>query len=143
MAELSERLGAEKENVERFRLDLEDVLSREEYSLVEAAAVSAFLLRICSGMENILASALEQSGASPARSASWHKDLLNAAVSKGIIKEWLAVELSEYMAFRQFFVRGRGFVPEDASVKYLAVNMSNVWSDYSKQVDEYFKTTKK
>lgn len=143
MADLSERLGAEKDAVGRFLLDLDDVLSRGEYSFVEAAAVSTLLQRICCGMENILSIALEQSGANPQRGVFWRRDLLNAAVSRGIIKEWLSVELFEYMAFRQFFAHGRGYVPEDSSVKYLAVNMSNIWSDYSKQVEEYVKTTKK
>jgi uncharacterized protein YutE (UPF0331/DUF86 family) len=143
MADLQERLDAEKESVERFLWDLEDVLSREEYSPVEAAAVAAFLQRIYCGVENILSYLLEDAKASPEKSINWHRDLLNEAASRGIIKEWLAAELSEYMAFRQFFAHGRGYVPEEAPVKHMASNMSNIWTEFYKQVDEYVRTAKK
>ncbi|MFZ2456267.1 MAG: hypothetical protein WAX07_07310 [Candidatus Altiarchaeia archaeon] len=143
MADLSEKLDAEKEFIERFLWDLEDVLSREEYSPVEAAAVAAFLQRIYCGIENMLACLLDDVNALPQKSLNWHRDVLNIAASKGIIKEWLAVELSEYMAFRQFFAHGRGYVPEEAPVKHMAGNMSNVWTEYYKQVEEYLRTTRK
>ena len=65
MANLEEKIDAEKESVERFLWDLEDVLSRDEYSPVEAAAVAAFLQRIYCGMENILCFLLEDAKARP------------------------------------------------------------------------------
>jgi len=143
MADLSEKLDAEKESVERFLWDLEDVLSREEYSPIEAAAVAAFLQRIYCGIENMLSCILEDAKAQPPKGINWHRDLLNEAASKGIVKEWLAAELSEYMAFRQFFAHGRGYVPEEAPVKHMASNMSNVWTEYYKQIEEYIRATRK
>jgi uncharacterized protein YutE (UPF0331/DUF86 family) len=143
MADLSGKLDAEKESVERFMWDLEDVLSREEYSPVEAAAVAAFLQRIYVGMENMLAYVLEDAKACPEKGVNWHRDVLNGASAKGIIKEWMAAELAEYMAFRQFFAHGRGYVPEEAPVRHMASNMSNVWNEFYKQIDEYIRMPKK
>ncbi len=140
MANLSEKLDAEKEVVERFLWDLEDVLSREEYSMVEAAAVAAFLQRIYSGIENILLLILESEGVELSHSLTRHRELLDSSVSKGIIADWMAIELSEYLAFRQFFAYGHGYVPEEAHVKGLANNMSNVWSEFVKQMEEHVKT---
>jgi uncharacterized protein YutE (UPF0331/DUF86 family) len=143
MADLSEKLDAEKEGVERFLWDLEDVLSREEYSPVEAAAVAAFLQRIYCGIENMLSYLLEDAKASPQKGINRHRDLLNAAASKGIVTEWLASELSEYLAFRQFFAHGRGYVPQEAPIKHMAGNMSSVWTEFYKQAEEYIRTTRK
>jgi hypothetical protein len=143
MADLSEKLDAEKESIERFLWDLEDVLSREEYSPVEAAAVAAFLQRIYCGVENMLSYILEDANVSPQKTLNWHRDLLNEAAAKGVIKEWLAAELSEYLAFRQFFAHGRCYVPEEAPVKHMASNVSNVWTEFYKQIEEYMRTARK
>lgn len=143
MADLTQKIDAERESVERFLWDLEDVLSREEYTCVEAAAVAAFLQRIYCGIENIIRFILEDAKSCPERTVNWHRDLLNAAAAKGIIKEWLASELAEYMAFRQFFAHGRGYVPEEAPVKHMANNISNVWSEFHKQTEDYIKNSRR
>jgi len=106
MSALSDRLDAEKESVERFLWGLEDVLSGDEYSSVEAAAVAAFLQRVYLGIENMLSYVLEDVKAYPGDKVTWRRDVLNQASSHGVVREWLAADLAEYMAFCEFFPVG-------------------------------------
>ena len=107
MVDLTRRIAAEKENVERTLRNLREALARQERSAIELAAIATFLHNIYNGMENILYQVLKAKGAELAKSQTWHKDLLDFSSSHGIISEELSDRLYEYLTFRLFL---RSFV---------------------------------
>ena len=54
MAQLRERVLAEKENVEIALANLDEAMSRKDRSVVELAAAASFVHNVYNGVENIL-----------------------------------------------------------------------------------------
>lgn len=73
------------------------------------------------------------------KSSTWHKDLLNLAVSFEIITEKLSDELYKYLSFRHFFVHGYGFMLEEVYLKELADNITNIWTQFIEESESNFK----
>ncbi|MFH0795878.1 MAG: hypothetical protein V2A65_02335 [Candidatus Omnitrophota bacterium] len=137
MVELSKQIAAEKENVEISLSNLKDALRRTKRSAVELAAMATFLHNIYNGIENILKQVLKAEGCKIPKSETWHKDLLNLAVSDGIIPNKLAEELYEYLAFRHFFLHAYGFMLKETQVRGLANNIPNVWSEFISAIEKH------
>lgn len=140
MVDLSRKIAAEKENVERALDNLKDVMGRKEKSVIELAAIATFLHGIYNGIENILKHILKAEGTELLKSETWHKDLLNTSVSIGIIPEKLSDEIYEYLTFRHFFVHGYGFMLEEAHLENLARNIPSVWSQLLSAIEIYCRT---
>lgn len=130
MVDLSKRIEAEKENVETALANLEEAMSRTDRDIVALAAMATFLHNIYNGIENILKQILMSKGIKLPRTDTWHKDLLETAVSKGIISEELSDKLYEYLTFRHFFIHSYGFMLEDAHLKRLTENISDIWNQF-------------
>ncbi|MFZ3384513.1 MAG: hypothetical protein WA144_11370, partial [Candidatus Methanoperedens sp.] len=73
------------------------------------------------------------------RSTSWHKDMLNRAISMRIISEKLSDELYEYMTFRHFFVHAYGFMLDEARLVELADRIPEVWSQFLLELETFLK----
>ncbi|MCK4294370.1 MAG: DUF86 domain-containing protein [Planctomycetes bacterium] len=127
MVDLTRKIAAEKENVEKALDNLKDAMGRKERSTVELAAIATFLHNIYNGIENILKQALKAKGAEIPKSETSHKDLLDLSVSNGIIPEKLSDQLYEYLTFRHFFVHAYGFMLEEMHLEDLANNIPDVW----------------
>jgi hypothetical protein len=54
MVDLTRKIAAEKENVEKALGNLKDAMGRKKRSTVELAAIATFLHNIYNGIENIL-----------------------------------------------------------------------------------------
>lgn len=130
MGKLPKQILAEKENVEMALDNLKDAMARKEKSIVEWAAVGAFLQNIYNGVENILKQILSEKNIEIPKSDTWHKDLVNLSVSSGVISEQLSDRLYEYLTFRHFFVHAYGFMLEESHLKDLASNIQDVWSQF-------------
>jgi hypothetical protein len=102
MDELVQEVTAEKEHIEKTLLALSEALSRPEKTIIELAAIGAFLHNIYSGMENILKRILKFEGITIPGSQSSHKDLLDHSVAAGVISQSLSEELDEYRGFGTF-----------------------------------------
>ena len=106
MVPLKKRIEAEKANVEETLKNLDTALSRDPMTVVELAAIGAFLHNFYGGVENISKQVLLDHGKVIPTSGSWHKELLEATVCEGILSRPLADELYDYLAFRHFFAHG-------------------------------------
>jgi len=137
MANLPKEILAEKENVEKALINLTDAIARPEKSIIELSAMATFLHNIYNGIENILKQVLKIKGIELPKSETWHKDLLNASVSLGIISEGLSDELFEYLTFRHFFVHAYGFMLDEAQLEDLSNNIYKVWSQFLLEIEKY------
>ncbi len=130
MVDLTRKIAAEKENVEKALDNLKDAMGRKERSTVELAAIATFLHNIYNGIENILKQVLKSRGNEIPKSETSHKDLLDISVSNGIIPEKLSDQLYEYLTFRHFFVHAYGFMLEEIHLEDLANNIPDVWLQF-------------
>ena len=108
---LREYCDAEFENIDTVVDELNSVVLLEKgaYSTAELAAVSTFIHNCYNGIENILKRVLSQKNIKTKDAPTWHKDLLKAALDKGIIPNDLYEILSNYLSFRHFFVHAYSF----------------------------------
>ena len=137
MVDLTRKIAAEKENVEKALDNLKDAMGRKERSTVELAAIATFLHNIYNGIENILKQVLKSRGNEIPKSETSHKDLLDIFVSDGIIPEKLSDQLYEYLTFRHFFVHAYGFMLEEIHLEDLANNIPDVWLKFLLAIQRY------
>jgi len=142
MDDLSKRILAEKENVEKALANLDKALKRKKKSVIELAAIGTFLHNIYNGIENILNQILKEKNIKVSKSESWHKDLLNLSVTNKIISLTLSDELYEYLTFRHFFVHAYRFMLVEDQLKDLAENISRIWSEFVLEIQNYITTAK-
>ena len=134
MGRISKQIIAEKHNVDAALDNLTKAMARTKKSVVEMAAVGTFLHNIYNGIENILKQIVHLKNIEIPQSNSWHKDLLNLSVSKGIISEELSDQLYEYLTFRHFFIHSYGFMLEEEHLKGLASNIPDVWMRFISEI---------
>ncbi|MFH1440682.1 MAG: hypothetical protein ABIH18_01370 [Candidatus Omnitrophota bacterium] len=139
MGNLTKEILAEKENVEKVLNNLKDVEARHIKSVIELAAIAAFLHNIYNGIENILKQVLKVKGFKVPQSKNWHKDLLNFSTTEKIITKKLADELYEYLTFRHFFVHGYSFELKEAQLQNLTHNIPAVWSRFILEIERVIK----
>lgn len=137
MVDLTRKIAAEKENVEKALDNLKDAMGRKERSTVELAAIATFIHNIYNGIENILKQVLKAKGTEIPKSETSHKDLLDLSVSIGVIPEKLSDQLYEYLTFRHFFVHAYGFMLEEIHLEDLANNISDVWLKFLLAIQRY------
>lgn len=134
MDRLPKQILAEKENVEIALSNIKDVVARKEKSVIELAAMGTFLHNIYNGIENILKQILNAKNVNIPKTDTWHKDLLDISVSKGIISGELSDSLYEYLTFRHFFVHAYGFMLEEDQLEDLITNIPDVWKQFLLEV---------
>jgi len=106
MADTRERVEAEFENIARVVSELPSGLSCDALSPLERAGIGSLLHSFYNGIENVLKQTLSSRDIELPAGPSWHRDLLSAANTAGIISETLAKDLRRYLAFRHFFSHG-------------------------------------
>lgn len=99
--------------------------------------MATFLHNIYNGIENILNQMLKAKGVRVARSETWHKDVLEAAVHHSIVSESLADRLYEYLTFRHFFIHGYGFMLDDAQLRPLADDIGGIWEQFVGAIERH------
>lgn len=96
------RVEAEFQAVEKALAALPD-RPLHTLSQLEIAGVAALLHNIYNGLENVIKQAFQAKGIPVPQGESWHRDLLQVAVSKNILSPELTDDLKRYLAFRHFF----------------------------------------
>ena len=103
MANLTARVNAELENIERALTEIPSYDKLHKLSTLELAGVATFLHNFYNGIENILKQILIDRNIQIPELSTWHRDLLNIAAAKNIISDSTKISLGEYLAFRHFF----------------------------------------
>ena len=120
--------------------NLEAAMARPVKTVIELAAIGAFLHNIYNGIENILKQVLKLKNIQITKGENWHKELLTLSVSHGIITENMSDELYEYLTFRHYFVHAYGFMLEEAPLVALADNIPDVWSRLLSEIETSLRT---
>ena len=130
---------AEFENIETVMSDLSSVVKEgaSEYSTPELAAIATFLHNIYNGSENVLKRILISKGSEIRKTPTWHRDLLRTALEKGIIDSDLYGQLSEYLAFRHFFVHAYSFNLNWEALQPLVNNLENMLKIFRSSIMRY------
>ncbi|MDI6780673.1 MAG: DUF86 domain-containing protein [bacterium] len=139
MGEHEEYYKAEKQAMERTMELLTKGLSREPKEELDYAGIATYLHNLYSGVENILKHVLKHSRIRIVQSETWHRELLMAAVSHGIISELLTEQLRGYLKFRHFFIHGYGFMLDAELLIPLAEKANHVFASFLKEIQSYKK----
>ncbi len=137
--QLKEYCEAEFENIDTVVSDLFSVVKDDtsEYSTPELAAIATFLHNIYNGFENILKRVLISEKIEIKNTPTWHKDMLKTSFEKGIIDDRLYNTLSEYLAFRHFFVHAYSFNLDWNALKPLVNNIKDTLKMFKSTIIRY------
>ena len=139
--QLKDQCEAEFENIQAVLDELSAVVrpQKTDYTIVELAAIAAFLHNIYNGIENILKRILYYKDMKLKTDATWHKELLKAANETGIISSDLYQTLSGYLSFRHFFVHAYSFTLRWEEIKPLAERIDDTLRTFKASVFGYIK----
>ncbi|MCK4421031.1 hypothetical protein KAW48_04455 [candidate division WOR-3 bacterium] len=143
MANVKEKVLAEIDNIEKVLVELKKVKDRSNKELVVLVGLGAYLQNIYNGMENILKQLLLFNNISIPETPSWHKDLLNLSVKHHIITLEMTDKIGRYLFFRHFFTHSYGFLIEESKLKPLMDNISNVYSEFKREISDYLTSIEK
>ena len=139
MAEVHKRVEAELENIEHVVAELPGSDSLPSLSSLELAGVGALIHNFYNGIENILKQIVISCGKELPDNSSWHRDLVNIAVSNDIISESTAKELRRYLAFRHFFSHGYSFDLDKEHVIPLVKDIQGVLASFRDDINRTLK----
>ena len=103
------------------------------------AGVAALIHNFYNGIENILKQIVISCGKELPDNSSWHRDLVNIAVSNDIISESTAKELRQYLAFRHFFSHGYSFDLDKEHVIPLVKDIQGVLASFRDDINRTLK----
>jgi hypothetical protein len=109
MANLSEKVEAELEQIEQALREVPSARGMHKLSVLELAGTAPLLSSFYHGVENILKQSLLATETALPGGAAWHRDLLQAACAQGIVSAETRDQLAPYLAFRHFFTHAYGF----------------------------------
>ena len=138
MADLQRRIAVEIYNISIALDEINKVKNKENKTKIEIAGIAAFLHNFYSGIENILKQILSEKNINIVKTEFWHKTLLEVSVKNQIISPEFKNSLSDYLAFRHFFVHSYGFMLDEYRLLSLANNASDIFTEFKKNITEHF-----
>jgi uncharacterized protein YutE (UPF0331/DUF86 family) len=137
MPNVKEKIYAEMENITKVLIELEKVKDRPNKELVVLIGIGAYLQNVYTGMENILKQLLSHKSISIPDTPTWHKDLLNLSVGNNFITKETADKIGKYLFFRHFFTHAYGFLIEEEKLEPLMNSISDIYSEFKREIDNY------
>jgi hypothetical protein len=139
--QLKDQCEAEFENIQAVLDELSAVVRPQKtgYTIVELAAIAAFLHNSYNGIENILKRILYYKEVKLKTDATWHKELLKTAAETGVISTNLHETLSGYLSFRHFFVHAYSFTLRWEEIKPLVERIDDTLKTFKASVFLYIK----
>ena len=138
MADLQERIKVEIYNISQALEEINNTKDKKDKTKIELAGIAAFLHNFYTGIENILKQILLEKKIAIVKTEFWHKALLDICVENQIISIGFKHSLSDYLAFRHFFVHAYGFMLDENRLVSLADNASDIFSKFKENIKEYF-----
>jgi hypothetical protein len=140
LASLPKEILAEEQNVAGALALLKEAMSRTQRTGVELTAMATCMHNVYNGVENILKQVLRQQNVTLPPSPTWHKDLLNHAISTHVVSADLGILLFDYLGFRHFFVHAYGFKLDAEQISDLAQDIQSVWDRFTREVAAFFRS---
>lgn len=140
--ELKQYCDVEFQKMDRIAGEILAIFNPEksEYTIVEHAAIGAFIMNIYRGFENILKEMLIFDKLDVTDSPEWHEKILKKAGEMGILPPDLLQILSQYLSFRSYFVYKCIFDINWDEIKVLVIAMKGVLEKFKTEVYEYIQT---
>jgi hypothetical protein len=113
---------------------------KTDYTLSERASISAFLVNVYGGFENILKQMLIFDKLDVSDSPSWHEKVLKKSSEIGILTPDLFQIFSKYLAFRNYFIYTYVFNIKWEETKVLVDVLKEVLANFKTEVDDYIQT---
>jgi uncharacterized protein YutE (UPF0331/DUF86 family) len=134
MVDYKEHIEAEFEAIEKALSSFPHV-SFSALSPLELAGVAALLHNFYNGIENVLKQVFQKRNLMIPEGPSWHKDLINEAISGKIISESLAHELKRFLAFRHFFSHAYALDLISDRIEPLARDASQIFANFKTEIE--------
>ncbi len=140
--QLREYCEAEYENIDTVLAEIVLLIvpGKSDYSTPELAALATFIHNCYNGFENVLKLVLLYESIEITDSATWHKDLLQKATTRGIIGKTLRDRLSVYLSFRHFFIHAYSFTLKWKELKPLVEGIAGTVVDFKTAMSRYIET---
>ena len=134
MKPLRERVEAELEQIERVLAEFPQNRLYADLSVLELAGLSTLLHNFYNGIEAILKHVVQDRGLAIPDGPAWHRDLVNLAVSNGLIAPSTAEALKPYLAFRHFFVHAYAMDIQAERLEPLSEEVQDVFDMFKKDM---------
>jgi len=140
MAKLKDKIEAEYENIDKLIHEIPEKNKLPFLRFLELAGVATLLHNFYNGIENILKLSLKEKNIPLPEGRSWHKELLNLAVTNKIISESTMIQLGEYLAFRHFFSHAYALDLYADRLEPLVKKIEKVYSAFKKDISYFLRT---
>jgi uncharacterized protein YutE (UPF0331/DUF86 family) len=137
MGELSQRIKAELENIDEIFIEMPFYEKLPKLSTLELAGVAALLHNFYNGIENILKQIVLSKKLEVPSGESWHKELLELALSQEIISKDCKNNLAQYLAFRHFFSHAYALDLYPDKMEPLVKDSKEVYEKFKKDIDKF------
>ena len=137
MANLNAFLEAEYEKMDRLLDKFPPVTKLHTLSEIELAGIATFIHNFYNGIENVLKRCLLSKNIQIPRSESWHKDLLEQAIVKGIISDQMKDKLLKYLFFRHFFVHAYALDLYAEKMEDLVEDINSTYNQFRMEIDRF------
>lgn len=137
MADLAEKIRAELENIDEVIEEIPSHFDLPKISNLELAGAAALLHNFYNGIENILKQIIIFKNIPLTESRTWHRELLEKAVSNEIISEECKNNLGQFLAFRHFFSHSYALDLDPEKMEALVESIQNVYSLFKKDIQNF------
>lgn len=136
MASFKGYAEAESENLQKVLAKLPPGGTLSRLSDLELAGVAAFIHNFYNGIKNILKQAVREKGSKLPQGNTWHRDLVELALTQGIISKKTSEALKGYLAFRHFFSHAYAIELDPARIAPLVEDANSVFKSLQHDIEK-------